>query len=79
MMARNQSSAEERNGKRMRTVGRVNPWSWTSSGGGASGSALAARVSRSLFLSTRRRFLRGVSDELADKLNTAHLVTWFRA
>lgn len=58
MMARNQSSADERNGRRMSTEGRVNPWSWTSSRGGASGFACAARVSRSLFLRTRRRFLR---------------------
>ena len=57
MMARNQSSAEERKGRRMRTEGRVKPWSWTSSGS-ASGLIFVAREIRSLFLSTRRRFLK---------------------
>lgn len=56
MMARNQSSAEERKGKRIRIEGRVNPWSWTSSGS-VSGLIFVARESRSLFFSTRRRFL----------------------
>jgi len=54
----NQSRAEDRKGSRKRTEGRVKPWSRTSVGGSASGFDLAAWESRSLFLSTRRRFLR---------------------
>jgi hypothetical protein len=50
--------AEERNGSRMRMDGRVNPWSCTSSG--AEVPAFIACERRSLFLSTRRRFLRAV-------------------
>ena len=56
MKARNQSSAEERKGKRMRIEGRVKPWSWTSSGS-TSGLVFVARESRSLFFNTRRRIL----------------------
>jgi hypothetical protein len=71
-MALNQSRAEERKGRRIRTVGRVKPWSWTSSGGGASGSAFAARVRRSLFLRTRRRFLQVlVSEKLKREITKA--------
>ena len=48
-------AAEERNGRRMRVDGRVNPWSCTSSGAGVPAFTACAR--RSLFLRIRRRFL----------------------
>ena len=50
-----QASAEERKGRRKRTDGRVKPWSWTFSGG--SEEVDFACEIRSLFFSTRRRFL----------------------
>ena len=56
----NQSRAEDRNGSNKSTEGRVNPWSRISAGGSASGLALAAWASRSLFFNTRRRFLGGM-------------------
>lgn len=71
----NQSRAEDLNGSRNSTEGRVKPWSRTSDGGSASGFALAAWTSRSLFFSTRRRFLRWLINVKNSKLsdeNTLH-------
>jgi hypothetical protein len=52
--AATQRRANERKGTRIKTDGRVKPWSCTSSGG-----LDPALARRSLFFSTRRRFLWG--------------------
>src|ERR1700749_640522 len=59
-----QACAKERNGRRMRTEGRVKPWS-SRVVGSANGSLAFER--RSLFFGTRRRILvtdRDISDEM---------------